>query len=42
MTLISMVLLEFKSFDFLPPERLNWLPKPKYAAIFMKIDRINN
>ena len=37
-----MMLSEFESFDFLLPARLNLLPKLKYAAIFMKIESLNN
>ena len=37
-----MMLSEFGSFDFLPPARLNLLPKLKYTAIFMKTEIVNN
>ena len=42
MTLILMALLEFENFDFMPPARLNVLPKLKCASTSMKIDTVNN
>ena len=42
MTVVSMALLEFENFDFLPPARLKLLTKLKCAPIFMKIDTHNN
>ena len=42
MMLISMVLLEFKNINFLPPVRPNVVLKLKCASIFMKIDTVNN
>ena len=40
--LISMTLLEFENFDFLPPVGPNFVPKINFSKILIKLAKMNN